>query len=84
MADSTWESRSAAPRATWHEFYEAAMLELDNAKLSRRIFDARHEILDRARQIVTASPGDEHRALNDALHSLRVLEEVTAREKPAA
>ena len=44
MADSTGESRSAAPRATWHELYEAAMLELDNAKLARRILGARHAI----------------------------------------
>jgi hypothetical protein len=82
MADSTGETGSAASRATWQEFYEAAMLELDKAKLTRRIIDARHAILDR-QQILTTSPSDEGQALNDALYSLRILEEVTA-ERPAA
>jgi len=71
-------------KATWREFYQSAMLELDHTKLSQRISDARHAILDRAEEIMTASPSDERGALNDALRALRVLEDVTTRVKPAA
>jgi len=83
MADSTGKSGSAASRATWPEFYEAAMLELDKANLTRRTTDARHAILDR-QQILTTSPSEAGRALNDALSSLRILEEVAAIERPDA
>jgi Glu-tRNA(Gln) amidotransferase subunit E-like FAD-binding protein len=60
------------------------MVELDNDKISQRILDARHAILDRAEEILTGSPSDERGALNDALQALRVLEKVAARERPAA
>ena len=84
MSESIMSGRDA-PGAKWHEFYQRAMLELDNGKISQCIFDARHAILDRAEEILTASPSDERGALNDALQALRVLEEVmTARERPAA
>ena len=85
MFDSSQESsRSAAPGAKWHEPYLAALLELDNSKMGQRIFEARHAILDRAEEILTASPSDERGALNDALQALRVLEQAIARDKPAA
>jgi hypothetical protein len=77
-------SGGAGPNGEWHELYEAAMLELDNDKMSKRIFDARHAILDRAEEIITGAPSDERGALNDALQALRVLEQVAAKEKPAA
>jgi hypothetical protein len=77
-------SGSAGPGGEWHELYQAAMLELDNGKMSKRIFDARHAILDRAEEILMGAPSDERGALNDALQALRVLEQVAAREKPAA
>ena len=83
MSESIPSGRDAAS-ATWHEFYQLAMLELDNGKLSQRISAARHAILDRAEEILTASPSDERGALNDALRALQILEQVTAREKPAA
>ena len=83
MPYSTVESFGSA-KASWREFYQSAMLELDNTKLSQRISDARHAILDRAEEIMTASPSDERGALNDALRALRVLEDVTTRERPAA
>jgi len=41
-------------------------------------------ILDRAEEIITGSPSDERGALNNALQALRVLEQVAAKEKPAA
>jgi len=77
-------SGGASPSEEWHELYRAAMVELDNNKMSQRILDARHAILDRAEEILMGSPSDERGALNDALQSLRVLEKVVATEKPAA
>jgi len=85
MLDSRAESSaSAASSSKWQEFYQAALLELDNGKMVQRISEARHAILDRAEEILTSSPSDERGALNDALQALRVLEQVAAREKPAA
>jgi hypothetical protein len=77
-------SGGAGPNREWHQLYEAAMLELDNDKMSKRIFDARHAIIDRAEEIITGSPSDERGALNDALQALRILEQVAAKEKRAA
>jgi hypothetical protein len=77
-------SGGANPIGEWHVLYQAAMVELDNDKISQRILDARHAILDRAEEILTGSPSDERGALNDALQALRVLEKVAARERPAA
>jgi len=77
-------SGGASQNGEWHELYQAAMLELDNDKMSQRIFDARHAILDRAEEIITGSPGDERSALNDALQALGILEQVAAKEKRAA
>ena len=85
MSNSTGSfSGSDAPNRTWYEFYQAAMLELDDAKMFLRISEARRAILDRAEQILSASPSDERGALNDALRALRVLEQANARQKPAA
>jgi len=85
MLDTSRESSgSVVPGANWQEIYRAALLELDNGKMVQRISEARHAILDRAEEILTSSPSDERGALNDALQALRVLEQASAREKPAA
>lgn len=75
------QSCSAALGATWHELYQAAMLELDNSKMPQRIFVARHAILDRAEDLLTASASDERCALSDALQALRILEQVAVKER---
>jgi hypothetical protein len=77
-------SGGAVPGAKWHDLYQAAMLELDDGKLPVRISAARHAILDRAKEIPTASPNDERQALNDALRALSVLQTVAAKENPEA
>ncbi|MCU1300527.1 MAG: hypothetical protein JWQ87_811 [Candidatus Sulfotelmatobacter sp.] len=85
MSNSTGNfSGSSASGPRWREFYQAAMLELDDAKMSQRISDARHAILGRAEEILTGLPTDERVALNDALNALRVLEQTTAKRTPAA
>jgi hypothetical protein len=85
MLDSRAESSaSAASSSKWQEFYQAALLELDSRKMPQRISDARHAICDRAEELLAASTTDERSALNDALQALRVLEQSSAREKPAA
>ena len=68
----------------WKELYEAAVLELDNSKLPGRIAKARCAIYDRAEETLTSSLLAERRALNNALHALQILEQLAAREKPAA
>jgi hypothetical protein len=59
-------------------------VELDQTKLPERITEARHAILNRAEEILTFPPGSEQRALNNAFKTLRMLEEVAARERLAA
>jgi hypothetical protein len=68
--------------STWRDLYECAMLELDRRKLPERIAAAHRAIVDRAEEIVASQSDDEHYALNDALRSLQLLEQVAARQKP--
>jgi hypothetical protein len=68
--------------SAWKELYEGAMLELDSRKLPERIAAAHRAIVDRAEEIVASQSDDEHYALNDALRSLQLLEQVAARRKP--
>lgn len=66
----------------WQHLYEAAMLEVDDARLQGRITEARHAILDRAEEVLTGKASiEERQALSDALRALRVLEDVSIREK---
>jgi hypothetical protein len=69
---------------TWQQLYQRATVELDHTKLPERITDARDAILNRAEEILAFPPGSEHRALNSAFETLRMLEEVAARERLAA
>jgi hypothetical protein len=80
------QSSSALPphAPAWKQLYESAILELDKNKLPDRIAEARRAIHDRAEEIMTSASLAEHRALNQALSSLRILEEVSARENSAA
>jgi hypothetical protein len=71
--------------SAWKQLYEAAILELDHGKLLTLVADARRAIHERA----TEPTGDlfllsERQALNDALRTLQILEEVARREKNAA
>jgi len=65
----------------WQHLYEAAMLEVDDGLLPARIADARRAMHDRIEEVLTNPSSDEHRALGDALRTLRILEEVATREK---
>ena len=70
--------------AQWKQLYDAALLELDKGKMPDRITEARRAIHDRAEEILLSSSLAEHRALNNALHCLQILEKVTIRDRPAA
>lgn len=69
--------------STWRQLYQAAILELDQGKLLTRIADARRAIHDRTTEALSESSLNEHQTLNDALRTLRILEEAAEREKPA-
>jgi hypothetical protein len=72
----------AAPK--WRQLYECAILEADSNSLPDRIVQARRAIMDRAEEILTHSSSDEGHALNHALRTLHLLEEVAMREKRVA
>jgi len=65
----------------WKLLYECAILELDAGLLPDRIDVARRAMLDRAEEVLRDPPGEEQRALSNALHTLQILEEVAEREK---
>jgi hypothetical protein len=70
--------------ARWKQLYEGAILEVDDTRLPNRIAEARSAILDRAEEILTDPPSDERHALNNALRTLRLLDDVAARERSSA
>jgi hypothetical protein len=65
----------------WQVLYQDAVLEFDNTKLPKRIFQARHAIHDRAQEILIDS--SERQLLDNALQTLQVLEEMAARKQSA-
>ncbi len=78
-------SSALPPHApAWKQLYECAILELDKNKMPGRIAEARRAMYERLQEILTCSSVAEHRALNNALSSLRILEEVSGRENSAA
>ena len=60
----------------WRDFYRAALLETDNARLPERVTKAEQVIVTRARQLFGGAIDDleESQALDDALYALRALQ----------
>lgn len=79
---SNSSSSNTLPR--WNQLYERAIRELDNTKLSERVAEARHAILNRAEELLDHSFSEERHVLNHALRTLKLLEEKAAREMGAA
>ncbi|HXJ89067.1 MAG TPA: hypothetical protein VMS18_19775 [Candidatus Binatia bacterium] len=68
----------------WKDVYEGAVADSEYSLSLDRIADARNAILDRAEEILTLSSTEERRALNQALRTLRLLEESANRNGKAA
>lgn len=66
----------------WKQLYAAAVLELDDTKLSDRIAQARAAMRDRADS--PTSSAEECRTLSDGFRILRVLEVMATKRNPAA
>jgi hypothetical protein len=64
---------------TWKETYLLAISEQDITRQPQRITDARSAIFDRIEDMVKKPSSEEQRMLNDALDSLRVLQQECAR-----
>ena len=81
MGQSYLLPSGAGFNARWKQLYAAAVLELDDAKLRDRIAKARAAM----RETADTSPSDEEqRTLNDGFRILRILENMTTKENPAA
>jgi len=74
---------SYAPTLKWRQLYESAILELDKAEMPERITAARAAILERAAEIQANPSEAEYRALDHALRTLRLLQQVTGRTDAA-
>jgi len=60
----------------WKDLYQMAVVELDPAKLTNRITDARNAILDRIQETISvAAHYQERQELTDSLNGLRVLQQ---------
>jgi hypothetical protein len=68
----------------WEACYQAAVFELDDAKLRGRIGEARFAIATRLSQAGTALGMKERRDLANAAEILKVLERILDRSIPAA
>jgi hypothetical protein len=72
-------------KESWLALYNAALIELEHARLYDRIKEARTEIVARVEKLQTM-PGlhaEEHHAMADALSSLRFLEQEEGRADAA-
>ena len=67
----------------WFRIYARAMVELEQAKIAGRIGDARTEIAARIEKLrdMPGLHGPERQAIDDALNSLRSLEQEDERAK---
>jgi hypothetical protein len=72
-------SKNEAPNPDWRQLCQAALLELDPAKLLERIAEARSVILDRIEDGHSQSNGEQS-ALRDALSTLDSLRRITERQ----
>jgi hypothetical protein len=68
---------------SWRELYQAAILELDDTKLSNRIAEAERVIVQRARELFQQSGNNfkEQQALDNAMHALRILRSIARRNR---
>ena len=64
----------------WKRLYEAAILELDSARLLQRIAVAQTAILDQVEDDFSKPPDGQQRALRDALHMLNTLRTIAERD----
>jgi len=65
----------------WQVLYQDALLEFDNAKLPKRIMQARSAIRERVQE--NFDDPSERQRLDDALRSLEMLEEIVTRKRSA-
>jgi hypothetical protein len=80
--DAAISSQSPVSRR-WRELYQAAILELDETKLSNRIAEAEEVIVQRARELFQQNGNNfkEQQALDDAMQALRVLRSIERRNR---
>ena len=71
-------SGNGAPK--WKQLCNAALAELDPAKLPERIAEARRAVLDRIEDNFSGSANDDHQALRNALEALTALQAVVKRD----
>ena len=83
MAEASNDDRTNRPDnpENWKELFTAALLEMDDVKVLHRIAVARAAIVERLEEWQCGNTGEyvEATALQDALHSLRCLENVLRR-----
>jgi hypothetical protein len=64
----------------WRQLCQAAFLELDSVKLPQRICDARSAVLDQIENLLSKPTNGEQYALQSALETLRILQELAERD----
>ena len=66
---------SKCPDRAWRGLYQAALFEIDNAKLPERIAQAEEALVARARELfhLAGDNIEEEQALDDTMYALRAL-----------
>ena len=70
--------------AEWRQVYERAIAEVDTLILPLRVAEARHAMLERAKEIFDRTEDEEFHALTNSLRTLCSLEDEAADERRAA
>jgi hypothetical protein len=81
MSTARFPSDGPTAPPLWQVLYQDALLEFDDAKLPKRILQARSAIRDRAQE--TLSDPSERQLLDDALNALQMLEQIAVRKQSA-
>jgi hypothetical protein len=72
--DQAMTARTSIATHRWRELYRAALLEKDRQKLASRIEEAEKALLTRNEELIASGQDyDEAHAIDDALYSLRAL-----------
>jgi len=69
------DSSKSLDSRTWMDLYNAALFEVDNARLPERIAQAEHALVVRARELfhIAGDNIEEEQALDDTMYALHAL-----------
>jgi len=79
-------SRIPAPNQSWRDLYRAALFEPDSIEIPKRIAEAEHALVMRARELFASKDDniEEEQALDDAMYALNALRNAWTHRRASA